>query len=138
MRPDPDTCRDPELLAAEVRRLRDVIDSGSTMQDAAEPSGASAGSQPVAWMVALGGDGFIIDGIFLRKTQADEACAWRNEHTTYGARIVPLYCHAQPTLTDEERKAIAWAIDKTAQGYDDAEGGPMKREAMRDLLRRAK
>jgi hypothetical protein len=29
MRPDPDTCRDPDLLAAEVRRLRAVIDSGS-------------------------------------------------------------------------------------------------------------
>lgn len=27
MRPDPDTCRDPELLAAEVRRLRAVIDN---------------------------------------------------------------------------------------------------------------
>jgi len=119
MRPDPDTCRDPELLAAEVRRLRDVIDSGSTMQDAAEPSGASAGSQPVAWMVALGGDGFIIDGIFLRKTQADEACAWRNEHTTYGARIVPLYCHAQPTLTDEERDVLDRVChDASRAGHD--------------------
>jgi hypothetical protein len=29
MRPDPDTCRDPDLLAAEVRRLRAAIDSGS-------------------------------------------------------------------------------------------------------------
>jgi hypothetical protein len=28
MRPDPDTCRDPDLLAAEVRRLRAVIDAG--------------------------------------------------------------------------------------------------------------
>ena len=28
MRPDPDTCRDPDLLAAEVRRLRAAIDSG--------------------------------------------------------------------------------------------------------------
>jgi hypothetical protein len=28
MRVDPDTCRDPDLLAAEVRRLRAVIDSG--------------------------------------------------------------------------------------------------------------
>ena len=36
MRPDPDTCRDSELLAAEVRRLRAVIDSGSTTIDDAE------------------------------------------------------------------------------------------------------
>ena len=71
MRPDPDACCDPELLAAEVRRLRAVIDCGS------------------------------------------------------------------PTLTDEERKAIAWAIDKTARTYDDPEGGPIKRESMRRLLERA-
>jgi len=41
-------------------------------------------------------------------------------------------------LTDEEREAIAWAINKTAQSYDDAEGGPIKREAMRGLLQRTK
>jgi hypothetical protein len=40
----------------------------------------------------------------------------------------------QPMLTDEEREAIAWAINKTAQAYDDPEGGPIKREAMRGLL----
>ena len=35
MRPDPDTCRDPDLLAAEVRRLRSVIESGEpTLTDA--------------------------------------------------------------------------------------------------------
>jgi len=28
MRVDPDACRDPDLLAAEVRRLQAVIDSG--------------------------------------------------------------------------------------------------------------
>ena len=34
MRPDPDACRDPDLLAAEVRRLRSVIDSGgATLTD---------------------------------------------------------------------------------------------------------
>jgi len=41
-------------------------------------------------------------------------------------------------LTDEEREAIAWAINKTAQAYDDPEGGPIKREAMRGLLQRTK
>jgi hypothetical protein len=33
MRPDPDTCRDPDLLADEVRRLRAVIDSEPTLTD---------------------------------------------------------------------------------------------------------
>ena len=43
-----------------------------------------------------------------------------------------------PALTDEEREAIEWAINKTAQAYDDHEGGPIKREAMRGLLQRTK
>jgi hypothetical protein len=42
------------------------------------------------------------------------------------------------TLTDAEREAIEWAIDKTARTYDDPEGGPMKRESMRRLLDRTK
>jgi imidazolonepropionase-like amidohydrolase len=37
MRVDPDTCRDPDLLAAEVRRLRAVIDSGAPVVAHAEP-----------------------------------------------------------------------------------------------------
>jgi hypothetical protein len=41
-------------------------------------------------------------------------------------------------LTDEEREAIRWAIDKTARTYDDAEGGPIKRESLRTLLERTK
>jgi hypothetical protein len=45
---------------------------------------------------------------------------------------------ARLRLTDEEREAIAWAINKTAQAYDDPEGGPIKREAMRGLLQRTK
>jgi len=81
------------------------MDTENTNDDKAMPP-ASAGSQPVAWVVALGGDGLIIDGIFLRKSQAEEACAWRNEHTTYGARIIPLYEKPQTTLTDEEREVL--------------------------------
>jgi hypothetical protein len=37
MRVDPDTCRDPDLLAAEVRRLRAVIAAG----DCPEPDNAA-------------------------------------------------------------------------------------------------
>ena len=41
-------------------------------------------------------------------------------------------------LTDEEREAVAWAIGATARMYDDADGGPIRREALRGLLERAK
>jgi hypothetical protein len=37
MRIDPDTCRDPVLLAAEVRRLQAVIDSRDTPEAVATP-----------------------------------------------------------------------------------------------------
>lgn len=42
----------------------------------------------------------------------------------------------EPTLTDAEREAITWAIAVTARTYDDSEGGPQKREALRGLLAR--
>jgi len=42
------------------------------------------------------------------------------------------------TLTDEEREAVEWAIDKTARTYDDPEGGPIKRESLRTLLERTR
>jgi len=96
-----------------------------------EPSPASAGSQPVAWVVALGGDGLIIDGIFLRRTQAEEACAWRNEHTTYGARIIPLYEKPPLTLTDAEREAVAVAAESYASDH-----GERFAATLRSLLER--
>jgi hypothetical protein len=34
MRIDPDTCRDPDILAAEVRRLQAVIAASDTLTDA--------------------------------------------------------------------------------------------------------
>ena len=101
----------------------------SEQKDKAEPSGASAGSQPVAWWVTLPGRNFpylshIKDrAIFCQKDEP-------------GSEVVPLY--RSLTLTGKEREAIAWAINKTAQSYDDAEGGPIKREAMRGLLQRTK
>jgi hypothetical protein len=72
MRVDPDTCRDPDLLAAEVRRLRGVIaasqptltdDEREALESPAEsstptmdrfPSGASA--TLLALLVRLGGE----------------------------------------------------------------------------------
>jgi len=78
--------------------------------DTPEPSSASAGSQPVAWAVALGDKGRVLDGIYISKAKADEVLEWRNENTEYGARLIPLYDLPQPTLTDEERDAIGEAI----------------------------
>jgi hypothetical protein len=103
--------------------------SDDNTQDAAEPSPASVGSQPVAW-AAIGKNG---QPMWLSYSRQDA------EGAVVGmADVVPLYRQPQPTLTDAEREAIEWAINKTAQAYDDAEGGPMKREAMRGLLRRTK
>ncbi len=45
MRVDPDTCRDPDLLAAEVRRLSAVIDSGS-------PTLTDEEQEAIAWFAA--------------------------------------------------------------------------------------
>lgn len=41
-----------------------------------------------------------------------------------------------PTLTNAEQEAVKWAIAVTARTYDDAEGGPQQREALRGLLAR--
>ncbi len=121
-----------------VTRLRSwvhtvkAVPASDLMDEAADEierlrNGSPDGRETVAWAVALGSDWRIVDGIFLRKHQAVEACARRNEHTTYGARVIPLYttpqtcphlvgkttqyCSLTPfTLTDEEREAIRKAM----------------------------
>ena len=103
--------------------------------DTPEPSLASAGSQPVAW-ANEDDDGTYEVGLSEAHAHyvLERAASGKFRHRN--PRIVPLY--RSPTLTDAEREAIAWAINKTAQSYDDAEGGPIKREAMRGLLQRTK
>lgn len=73
----------------------------SEQKDKAEPSGASAGSQPVAWAVFDGPDRMHL----ARDYGEAESCA-----DDIGGQIVPLYRH--PTLTDEEREAIREACDE--------------------------
>jgi hypothetical protein len=73
-------------------------------QDGAEPSPASAGSQPVAWWVTLPGRDFP----YLSHIE-DRALFCQKEEP--GSEVVPLYRHPQPMLTDEERAAIQRAID---------------------------
>jgi hypothetical protein len=67
-------------------------------RDAAEPSLASAGSQPVGWG-AVASDGSVV---CMMRRRADVA-----SYVVDGTPIVPLY--RSPTLTDEEREAIEWA-----------------------------
>lgn len=136
-----------------------AAESRETVPQTAGPAPAADGTDwptsragPVAWVVALGGDGLIIDGIFLRKAQADEACAWRNEHTSYGARIIPLYeeshscphvvgrttqyCSLTPfTLTDKEREAIKEAVLGYSENDDDDECASIA-ATLRSLLER--
>jgi hypothetical protein len=73
-------------------------------------------NEPVAWAVALGDTGLVLDGIYISRAKADEVLEWRNENTEYGARLIPLY--RSPTLTDAEREAISEA----AKAYADNDG----------------
>ncbi len=101
------------------------------MSDDIERSVAPAGSHGVAAAWAAFADDTGDTGVTSLNRASVEEVANR-----MGWSVVPLY--RLPALTDEEREAIAWAINKTAQSYDDAEGGPIKREAMRGLLQRTK
>jgi hypothetical protein len=116
MRPDPD-CRDPDLLAAEVRRLRAVIDSGAPVVARAEPL---SDADLVANLLALA-DWQESDGL---------AAILR----TAASRLNAL---ATQCLTDEEREAIEWAVATTSLRYDDPIG-PIQRERLRGLLERTK
>jgi len=75
------------------------------MGDTNERSVASAGSQPVAW----GNEDD--DGIYaVGPTEAHAHYVWERaasgKFSHRNPRIVPLYRHPQPTLTDEEREAV--------------------------------
>ena len=142
MRIDLTTCRDPDLLAAEVRRLRGAItalaDQDATLsvqggtvntqdqehrmsdetkpQDSAAMSPASAGSQPVAWEV--------VGPHYSYVTQWREAAV-----AGEGVTSTPLYRQPQPTLTDKEREAIEWSME---------EANSERYATLRNLLERMK
>ncbi len=102
-------------------------------QGGAEPSPASAGSQPVAWAVWSPSFGYPFGdaAIFKRNEMAVEMCVMNG----YGVDdIVPLY--RQPTLSDEERAAIEKAIGREldAEWYGGPE--PDRVVALRGLLER--
>jgi hypothetical protein len=85
MRIDPDTCRDPYLLAAEVRRLQGVIAAG-------EDAITDEERAPRTYRKTDG-----------RRPILDMSGDW-----------IPVTERLQPTLTDEEREALRHAEEATA------------------------
>ena len=91
------------------------------------------------WLVTNGGDGgqcgddWLVDTIHTTQAGAVARAAGQQ----WFKEVEEWQIHG-PLLTDEEREAIRWAIDKTARTYDDPEGGPIKRESLRTLLERTK
>ena len=73
--------------------------SDDNTQDGAEPSLASAGSQPVAWEIRRS------DGALEAFTPCVRMAEQILRCIGVGA-ILPLYRHPQPALTDEERGAM--------------------------------
>jgi hypothetical protein len=120
-----------ELESENVNDQQPRTKEAANMSDDIERSVAPAGSHGVAAAWAAFADDTGDTGVTSLNRASVEEVANR-----MGWSVVPLY--RLPALTDEEREAIAWAINKTAQSYDDAEGGPIKREAMRGLLQRTK
>ena len=101
-----------------------------------EASAASRGSQPVAWIVTDTGSYFSIGEVVLRAGSREE-CEQYIAEMPYLRRRCEIFCtDQQHALTVSERDAIEWAIAATARTYDDADGGPIKREALRRLLER--
>jgi hypothetical protein len=121
--------------ANEIERLRTnlkLADVGFTLG----PPTLTAGSHgdAIGWVMFQNGK-MVFDVIFTDRDEAEKYCLGAYSGT---AEVVGVYRQPQPVLADDERDAIEWAINKTAQGYDDPEGGPIKREVMRGLLKRLK
>jgi hypothetical protein len=95
-------------------------------------------NEPVAWAVALGDEGMVLDGIYVSKAKADEVLEWRNENTEYGARLIPFY--RSPTITDAEREAIAWFAEagKPLARLTQSHNLEQYRAALRGLLERTR
>jgi hypothetical protein len=81
----------------------------TTPNDGAEPSLASAGSQPEAWAV-LRIDGSIYD-VYANEEEAKAI----DEAVTGNHGVVPLY--RSPTLTDEEREALRKVLRRVREDY---------------------
>jgi hypothetical protein len=92
------------------------MDTDNTKRDA-EPSPASAGSQPVAWAVG---------NPALSRTRAVSVHPqrkWAEASARHTGRsdgdILPLYLAPQEVITEDEMSAIAWAADTLCVGWSD-------------------
>jgi hypothetical protein len=119
-------------IAFVIDRILARTKSNDNTQDGAEPSPASAGSQPVAWIAVF--DGHDADGEFVWPDRG-RAMEWASARQ--GVTIAPLYLQPQPTLTDEETLAIKTAIVYLKE--DPALPGIAEdKESLRGLLERLK
>jgi hypothetical protein len=82
--------------------------SNDNTRDAAEPSLASAGSQPVAWMVEWTDHA----AFFLHKPDAEKVAAG-------DMAVQSLYRQPQPAITGKEKEAIALAKSRLGTSDDD-------------------
>jgi hypothetical protein len=94
-------------------------------QDGAEPSPASAGSQPVAWIVDGGKISYAPSRLCLLKHEAT------NLIHAFGGTVRPLF--RLPALTDAERECLEWAeeIAGNCEEFD-------RVDTLRNLLERTK
>ena len=98
----------------------------------AEPSPASAGSQPVAYEIHWKGQ----DGQYLANPYLVFANEQPSQHWTPAPRCVPLY--RSPTLTDEEREAIELAAGDYLYHQDAGGRAQWIRTTLLGLLERLK
>jgi hypothetical protein len=118
MRIDPDECRDPDLLAAEVRRLRAVIAAGEPTLTDEEREAVLHFSGEYAGLY-----GKSLHGLALRLGLYDLP---RISHQPCQGSLQKNF-----TLTDEEREAIREGADALYGGAYDAEAA-----ILRELLER--
>jgi hypothetical protein len=119
VRIDPDECRDPDLLAAEVRRLRAIIAAGETTfndedrtpQAHATPSEDSVQEEFTDIVFKT-----LVERISLTQSLLDENERLReairrlaDQDATLSVRDGNVTVTLDATLTDEERAAIEWA-----------------------------
>lgn len=99
-------------------------------QGGAEPSPASVGSlEPAAWWFKC--DEY--ESVTLLKEHADAMAE------PYGTTPVPLFRHPQPTLTDDERMAVEFALCSLGRDdYLNERHAEQLRETLDQLMERMK
>jgi len=82
------------------------------MNDDARDSSASRGSHgdAIGWVMFKNG-ALVLDVVFTDRDEAEKYCLGAYSGT---AEVVGVYRQPQPTLTDEERRAITEAIEEAA------------------------